>query len=186
MLTTEEKKTLLTLARNTIEQYITKGMIVRFETDDPVLKQPCGVFVTLHNKESLRGCIGIIECDQPLYQMIVEMAIESATSDPRFVPVNEYELKEINIEISVLFGKRRVESADDIEIGKHGVIVKRGFASGVFLPQVAHETGWSKREFMEHLCEQKAGLAKDAYLDKKTELYVFEAEVFNEKEMNEK
>jgi len=82
----------------------------------------------------------------------------------------------------VLTPKRRVKSVDEIELGTHGVIVKKGFASGIFLPQVATETGWSRKEFMEHLCEGKAGLSKDAYLDPKTEIYVFEAQVFGEKD----
>jgi AmmeMemoRadiSam system protein A len=109
------------------------------------------------------------------------MAVESATGDPRFAPVGLAELKDIEIEISALSPMQRVDSADKIEIGKHGVMVRRGFNSGVFLPQVATETGWSKEEFLDELCAQKAGLPADAWKDKSTELYVFTAEVFSEK-----
>ncbi len=182
MLNKEEQQALLKLARNTIEQYVTKGMIPRFDSSDPAFSQTGGVFVTIHNSGQLRGCIGIIESDESIYKTVEEMAIEAATQDPRFEPINEYELKDIDLEVSVLTPKRRVKSVDEIELGTHGVIVKKGFASGVFLPQVATETGWSRKEFMEHLCEGKAGLSKDAYLDPKTEIYVFEAQVFGEKD----
>ncbi|MFH0828441.1 MAG: AMMECR1 domain-containing protein, partial [Candidatus Omnitrophota bacterium] len=92
------------------------------------------------------------------------------------------ELKNIEIEISVLSPLEKVDSADKVELGKHGVIVRRGFNSGVFLPQVASETGWSKEEFLSHLCSQKAGLPPNAWKDKSTEIFVFTAEVFSEKD----
>lgn len=182
MLNKQEQDEILKLARNTIEQYVTKSIIPRFNSADPVFNQTGGAFVTIHNNGQLRGCIGTIESNEPIYKTVEEMAIESATQDPRFEPVNEAELKDIDVEVSILSPKRRVSGIDEIELGKHGVIVKKGFAAGVFLPQVAGETGWSKKEFMEHLCEGKAGLSKDAYLDPKTEIYVFEAQVFGEKE----
>ncbi|MCE5300619.1 MAG: AmmeMemoRadiSam system protein A [Spirochaetia bacterium] len=182
MLTNEEKKELLGLARTTIESYLEKGIIHKYIPSDPVLNEKCGAFVTLHKQGNLRGCIGLIEGNVPLFETIIEMAIEAATNDPRFEPVKLSELKDIDLEISVLFPKRRVKSIDEIELGRHGVLVRRGYAGGVFLPQVATETGWSKEEFMENLCSGKAGLAPDAYKDPKTEIYVFEAEVFGEKE----
>ena len=183
MLNEESKKILLSLARRTIREYITKGIVPKFETKNEVLKKPCGAFVTLHNSGVLRGCIGIIEASQPLYMTVEEMAIQAARSDPRFEPVTPEELEEIDIEISVLYPKKRAAGIDEIELGRHGVIVKKGFAQGVFLPQVASEAGWTKKEFMEHLCEGKAGLKKDAYLDSNTEIYIFEADVFGERMM---
>jgi len=128
----------------------------------------------------LRGCIGNIIGQQPLYLTVRDMAVESSSADPRFVPVSPDELKEIKIEISVLSEPKRVEDADGIKLGVHGVIVKSGYRSGVFLPQVADETGWTKEEFLSNLCEGKAGLPADAWKDKKTELYVFTAQVFSE------
>ncbi len=181
MLTDEQKKILLKLTRDTIENYIIKGIIPRFESDDPAFNQKAGAFVTLHKSGELRGCIGIIESNRKLYETIIEMAIEAARNDPRFQPVNEYELKDIDIEISVLTPPQKIQSLDDIELGRHGVIIKKGFASGVFLPQVAKETGWTKEEFLRHLCRDKAGLPEEAFKDKNTQIYIFEAEVFGEK-----
>jgi AmmeMemoRadiSam system protein A len=111
-----------------------------------------------------------------------DMAVESSSKDPRFKPVGPNELKDIKIEISVLSEPKRIRDAGEIEMGTHGVIVKRGFNSGVFLPQVATETGWTKEEFLSNLCAHKAGLPADAWKDKKTELYTFTAQVFGEEE----
>ena len=141
-----------------------------------------GSFVTLHEAGQLRGCIGNMVGNQPLYLTVRDMAVEAATGDPRFSPVNFTELKNIEIEISVLSVLEKVDSADQIELGKHGVIVRRGFNSGVFLPQVATETGWTKEQFLSYLCAQKAGLEPDAWKDKSTEIFIFTAEVFSEKE----
>lgn len=182
MLTEEQKQKFLKLARTTMEKYINQGIIPKFEDKDPVFSEHFGAFVTIHNKGRLRGCIGMIEGRQPVFETIIEMAIEASRNDPRFEPVGPAEIKDIDIEISVLTPKRRVNSIDEIEMGRHGVIVKKGFLSGVYLPQVATETGWSKEKFMESLCSGKAGLAPDAYKDPKTEIYVFEAEVFSEKQ----
>jgi len=182
MLTDDQKKILLRIARQTIENYIKTNRISSVHTDDPAFMQKGGAFVTLHRHGQLRGCIGMIEALKPLYETVIEMAVESATGDPRFNPLQESELKEIEIEISALSPKKRVSSIDEIEMGKHGVIVRRGGRSGVFLPQVAIETGWSKEEFMRNLCAGKAGLHPEAYKDKNTEIYIFEAEVFGEKD----
>lgn len=182
MLTNEQKETLLKLARTSIEKYTIESMIPKFESKDPLFSEKRGAFVTIHNNGTLRGCIGMIEGSEPLFETIIEMAIEASHNDPRFLPVEPDEIKDIEIEISVLTPKRRVKSIDEIELGKHGVIVKRGFASGVYLPQVAAETGWTKEQFMQSLCGSKAGLPPDAYKDPKTEIYVFEAEVFGEKD----
>lgn len=181
MLTKEQKQILLKLARDTIEKYITQGKIIKYEYKDPVLNEKRGAFVTIYNKGHLRGCIGMIEGIQELYKTIIEMAIESATADPRFLPLTPDEINEIDIEISVLTPPKKIKSIDEITLGKHGVIVRKGNKSGVFLPQVATETGWDKKTFLEQLCMSKAGLPKDAYLDKSLDIYIFEAEVFREK-----
>jgi AmmeMemoRadiSam system protein A len=182
MLSQAQKQELLKLARTTVEKYVTEDMIPRYESKDPVMSEKYGAFVTIHNHGNLRGCIGMIEGTQPLFETIIEMAIEASTRDPRFLPVTPEELKDIDIEISVLTPKRRIKSIDEIELGKHGVIVRRGHSGGVYLPQVATETGWNIEQFMQSLCSGKAGLPPDAYKDPKTEIYVFEAEVFGEKE----
>ena len=108
------------------------------------------------------------------------MAVSAATQDPRFPPVSLGELKDIHIEISVLSIPRLVENADEIVMGTHGVIVRKGRRQGVFLPQVATETGWDRETFLENLCAGKAGLSKDAWKDKNTELHIFTAQLFEE------
>ena len=109
------------------------------------------------------------------------MAISSATQDPRFKPVTVDELKEIEVEISVLSKPRKIQDIAEIELGKHGVIVSQGPShQGVFLPQVADETGWNKEQFLSILCSQKAGLPADAWKNPKTSIEIFTAEVFSE------
>lgn len=182
MLNKAQENKLLEIARNSIETYLKTGKKMEVNEADPVLSKQMGAFVTLHEHGQLRGCIGNLIGDKPLYLTVRDMAVESAVSDPRFNPVVLSELKDIKIEISALSPLERVNSADNIQMGKHGVLVRRGYYSGVYLPQVATETGWSKEEFLSSLCEQKAGLAADAWKDKSTEIYIFTASVFSEKE----
>jgi len=180
MLTEEQKKRLLTIARETLEAYIKTGKKLDFTEDDPVFNREMGAFVTLHKKGQLRGCIGNIIGRGPLYLTVRDMAIESSTSDPRFSPVTSSELPDIGIEISVLSELEEITNPDDIKLGKHGVLVRKGFRSGVYLPQVATETGWSREEFMSSLCAHKAGLPADAWKTGEADIYVFTAEVFGE------
>lgn len=180
MLLENQKKELLAIARKTLEIFLSTGKIPEFTIDDPVLNEERGVFVTLHKNGALRGCIGYILPIEPLYQAVSKMAIESASGDPRFKPVTKEELPELEIEISVLSVPERASKPEEIIMGTHGVIVKRAGRSGVFLPQVAAETCWSREEFLDNLCAHKACLPKDAWRDKNTELYTFTAEVFNE------
>jgi AmmeMemoRadiSam system protein B/AmmeMemoRadiSam system protein A len=180
MLNEKQRKRLLDIARSTIEGYIRTGRAGDFTEADPELLREKGAFVTLHYKGQLRGCIGNIIGKLPLYRTVRGMAIESATNDPRFPSVTAAELNDIKIEISVLSQPERVTDVNRIVMGTHGVIVKRGFNSGVFLPQVADETGWSREEFLSNLCSHKAGLPAEAWKDPKTELYIFTAEVFGE------
>ncbi|MCX7917871.1 MAG: AmmeMemoRadiSam system protein B [bacterium] len=182
MLTEQQKKLLLKIARETLEFYLSGKKLPELKIEDPVLMEKRGVFVTLRKKGNLRGCIGYIEPVESLYLAVRTMAINSATKDPRFEPVKYEELKDIEIEISVLTVPKKVKSADEIVLGRDGVIVKRGFNQGVFLPQVAEETGWTKEEFLSYLCSHKAGLPPDSWKDPKTELYIFQAEVFSEEE----
>lgn len=180
MLNSGQKKELLDIARKTVESSVRNGKIPEFKETDPGLLAQEGAFVTLHKKGELRGCIGNIIGTQPLWMTVRDMAVQSSSHDPRFEPVSPGELKDIKIEISVLSQPKRVQEITEIKMGTHGVIVKRGFNSGVFLPQVATETGWSRDEFLSNLCAHKAGLPADAWKDKKTELYSFTAQVFGE------
>jgi AmmeMemoRadiSam system protein A len=180
MLTSGQRKELLEIARSSIRQFLETGKRSAVRSTDPLLAQVQGAFVTLHRKGQLRGCIGTIVGQKPLYVTVRDMAVEAATGDPRFPKVTLAELGELEIEISVLSPLRRVAGAADIELGTHGVLVRKGAQSGVFLPQVAQETNWSKEEFLSYLCTHKAFLPADAWKDASTELYVFTAEVFSE------
>lgn len=181
MLTKEQKKRLLEIARLSIETYLKSGKKLEVTEKDPVLLKEMGAFVTLHQRQELRGCIGNMVAHQPLYLTVRDMAIEAAVGDPRFSALELDELKSIEIEISALSPLEKIKSADQIELCRHGVLLRKGFNSGVFLPQVAKETGWSKEEFLSCLCAHKAGLPADAWKDGSCELFIFEAEVFSEK-----
>jgi AmmeMemoRadiSam system protein A len=146
------------------------------------LYKPLGVFVTLNKNKQLRGCIGQFEPEEPLYKVIQDTAIDAALNDSRFEPVAFSELKDIEIEISIMTPKVVEDSWQDIELGKHGVVIQKGNRSGTFLPQVATDTGWSKEEFLSELCSQKAGLLRDCYQDPSVTIYTFQAQVFSENE----
>jgi AmmeMemoRadiSam system protein A len=177
-----QKQTLLKIARDTVEAVIAGGTVVRPESDDVELNAHCGCFVTLKNHERLRGCIGQFTSDAPLIELVVDMAKASATGDPRFFaePITADELEKLDIEISVLSPLERTNEPLALRLGVDGIYIKKGLASGCFLPQVATETGWSKEEFLSYCCAHKAGLPPDAWKDKGTEVYLFTAEVFGE------
>lgn len=176
-----ERKRLLSIARESITSFVRDKKRKSFAVKDPALNEAMGAFVTLHENGELRGCIGNMIGSGPLYKTVADMAIEAATGDPRFSPVLPDELDNIDIEISVLSPLKKVASYKDVKVPGHGVLVRRGFRSGVYLPQVAEETGWNREEFLTSLCAQKAGLPQDAWKDPATEIHVFSAEVFGEK-----
>lgn len=181
-LNVQQKRTLLLLARAVVAGDVT-GRAHPLPTDDgdPMLAQPCGAFVTLHVDGQLRGCIGTFAAREPLRQTIIEMA-GAALEDPRFTHqrLREVELSRLEIEISVLSPLTRTDDPLSLELGKHGIYIRRSGRSGCFLPQVATETGWSKEEFLSHCCSHKAGLSADAWKDRQTEVLLFTAEVFSE------
>ena len=182
--TKEQKKELLTLARNTMETFVKTGKVLQYTNRDARFNEYEGAFVTLEKKGSLRGCIGHIIGDQELFKTVRDMTIAAASEDPRFKPVGKEELADLDVEISVLSKPWPIKSVDDIEMGKHGVIVKQGsFNQGVFLPQVATDTGWSKEKFLAELCSQKAGLPSDCWKNPRTSIYIFTADVFSQKDM---
>ncbi len=182
--TMDEKKELLKIARQTIEQYIRNNKVPQI---DPAgfsanLKMEAGAFVTLKEKGELRGCIGRFTSEEPLYKVVQEMAMASATEDTRFSPVTSGEIDKLEIEISVLSPMKKISSIDEIELGKHGIYIKKGYFGGTFLPQVATETGWSKEEFLGHCSRDKAGIGWDGW--KSADIYIYEASVFSESEVN--
>ncbi len=145
------------------------------------LERKCGAFVTLKTRGRLRGCIGQFTSDEPLWKTVQAVAVSSAKEDPRFAGnrLTPDELKELELDISVLSPLRRIEDPLDFELGKHGVYIKRGYHSGCFLPQVAVETGWSKEKFLTQCATGKAGLAPDAWKHPDTEVYIFDAEIIS-------
>ena len=175
-----QKQALLTVARDTVEAVITGGQIPEPQSDDAELNAHCGCFVTLKNHGQLRGCIGQFTSESPLIELVVQMTKASCTGDPRFFanPIKPRELKELDIEISVLSPLKRTDDPLSLQLGVDGIYIKKGRASGCFLPQVATGTGWSKEEFLSYCCAHKAGLAADAWRDPETEVYLFTADVF--------
>jgi AmmeMemoRadiSam system protein B/AmmeMemoRadiSam system protein A len=178
-----QKEYLLSTARQAIEGYIKqrKYIIPEKPPQDERLKSPKGVFVTINRNGELRGCIGYIQPVYPLYEAVARAAIE-ASRDPRFtfMPITKEELPLLNIEISVLSPLERIEDIEDIKVGKHGIYIVKGAYSGLLLPQVAIEHKWDRLKFLEETC-YKAGLSKDAWKDKSTQIYIFSAEIFSEK-----
>ena len=174
------QKEVLEIARETLESYLKDGTVPEIGVENEVLNQKLGAFVTLRKDGRLRGCIGNFEPDKPLWQVVQEMAISAAAKDPRFSPVDLTELKDIEIEVSVLSPRKKIDDWREIEVGKHGVYLQKGARGGVFLPQVATENNWDLETFMGTLCSQKAGLPRDCWKDPKVELHTFTAQVFAE------
>ncbi|UCG35865.1 MAG: AmmeMemoRadiSam system protein A [Candidatus Omnitrophota bacterium] len=180
-LTDNEKKFLLKIARTTLQSYLKEGKTPSFDPETENLKAKRGAFVTLKKHGRLQGCIGRMAADISLYKLIPEYAINAATEDPRFSGVKYDDLKDIEIEISVLTPFVEVKDLDEIEVGKHGLMIQKGFYSGLLLPQVPTEWGWNKTTFLEQTC-LKAGLYPNAYKEKDTIIYRFSAIVFSESE----
>ena len=176
----EQRQTLLRVAKDTVEAVVSGRPAPAAGSDDPALNEHCGCFVTLKNGERLRGCIGNFVSEGPLIGLVVEMAKASATGDPRFFGdrVTPGELEQLDIEISVLSPLELTDDPLSLRLGVDGIYIKKGHASGCFLPQVATETGWSKEEFLAYCCSHKAGLPEDAWKDPDTDVYLFSAEVF--------
>jgi len=182
-LTPSDKKELLQLARATIEYELNKREPPQIANNKitEAIKSPCGAFVTLTKNGKLRGCIGRFVAADPLYKVVQEMALSSAFQDTRFSPVKLNELKDIEVEISVLTPLKRISSIDEFELGKQGIYMIKGRNSGTFLPQVAIETHWTKEEFLGHCAQDKAGIGWNGWKD--ADLYTYEALVFSEKEL---
>jgi AmmeMemoRadiSam system protein A len=172
-----ERELLLRLAREAISAHLSGRLLPTVPAEGGAAMQG-GAFVTLHSAGMLRGCIGHIEADGPRGDVIVRCAVAAATEDPRFPPLTTGELASTTIELSLLSPCEPVSAADDIEIGRHGLIVEMGGHRGLLLPQVATEWGWTREEFLDHTC-RKAGLPDDAWKHG-ARIWRFEAEVFGE------
>lgn len=177
-LTDSDKRALLAHVRETIASHLSGRPLPRVPGLGSVAQQRRGVFVTLKKRGSLRGCIGRMIPDKPLPELVGAVALQSALEDPRFRAVTPEELRELEIEISVLTPMMPVPDADHIVVGRDGVLIHKNGRSAVFLPQVAPEQGWGRAEMLEHLC-LKAGLPPGSWREG-AELLTFQAIVFGE------
>jgi hypothetical protein len=182
MLSLEEGIYAVKLARRAIEKYLENESVEEVFSDK--FKEKMGVFVTLRKHNELRGCIGHPYPTTPLGEAIIDSGISAATRDPRFRPVTKSEMKEILLEVTILTPPERIvakpkDLPKEVEIGRHGLIMKRGFNQGLLLPQVATEQNFDEDEFLSNTC-MKAGLTPDAWLDEATEVMRFEGQIFEE------
>jgi len=177
VLSNDDRRELLRLAREAIHQRLTGGRApAKPRLANPVLR--AGAFVSLHLLGNLRGCIGHPAGDRLLAEVVAECAVAAATEDPRFPPLRPEELAHAHLEISVLGPITPVSDVAEIEIGRHGLIVEQGYHRGLLLPQVATEHAWERDTFLAHTC-LKAGLRADTWKSG-VEIQKFEAEVFGE------
>lgn len=174
----EEKETLRKIALDAIRSRCLKQPMPEIPVQDSSnLQKPLGAFVSLHKRGELRGCIGMVEGPGPLFKTVKEMAVQAAFADPRFMPLTSGELDELDLEISVLTPLVQIKDPSEIEVGKHGLVVRRRSHSGLLLPQVATEYGWDRYQFLEWTC-RKASLPPDAWKDAETRIYIFSADIF--------
>ncbi len=183
--TDEERTALLKLARTTIEEYVTNGNRMEPDNSHPILgdkkfREKRGVFVTLHKNSRLRGCIGYPIPIKPLLEAVIDNAVSAAVEDPRFPPVQPQEIPDLHLEISILTVPQKVTGPEEVEVGRDGIIISKGFMRGLLLPQVPVEQGWDRDEYISYGC-QKAGLPPDEWRRGVT-IETFQAEVFRETE----
>jgi AmmeMemoRadiSam system protein A len=171
---------LLEIAREAIAAHVNPHSAVHSAIRDLQSATPqrrAGAFVTIHHRGDLRGCIGHIEASEPLGRVVARCAIAACSADPRFKPITPAELDEIGVEISVLGPLESIAGPQDIEVGRHGLVVEDGWHRGLLLPQVATERQWDAGTFLSETC-RKAGLSRDAWRHGAT-LWRFEADVFS-------
>lgn len=178
-ITSVQKCELLDLVHNTLDYFFSQKREPNFTTSDETYLQNAGAFVTLFNSGKLRGCIGHTQADKPLYALIQDMAISAATIDPRFVSVTQEELPDIHVEVSVLSPLFPI-SVEQVEVGKHGLMLEYGGMRGLLLPRVPVEHGWDKDTYLAHLC-LKAGLPIDVW-ERNPKLSAFTACEFSEED----
>lgn len=173
-----DQQQLLTIARETLARYLVDETIPVYEISNPRLQQEATCFVTLRYKAGeLRGCVGQLKANGPLYRMVQLCAVSAATRDIRFTPVDPTELPDLRIEISVLSPFRLVESPEEIQIGRDGLLLRHRQHTGLLLPQVATDRGWDRETFLEALCH-KADLPKGSW--QYGDLYRFSCQVLEE------
>ena len=176
-LSDRDRSALARIAREAVLHAVQGASPPAASIDTPALGELRGAFVTLQSHGTLRGCIGDIHGHEPLAVTVQNMAVAAALRDPRFPPVTESEMDALEIDISVLSPMRKADGPADVEVGRHGVWIRKGFQQGVLLPQVPVEHGWNRNEFLDHAC-LKAGLRPEAWHEPDTEIWIFSADVF--------
>ncbi|HEX9912376.1 MAG TPA: AmmeMemoRadiSam system protein A, partial [candidate division Zixibacteria bacterium] len=177
-LSNKDKALLLRIAKETIDCKVKGVKCPEYNVTSQILRENRGAFVTIKKQGMLRGCIGYIQAVKPLYQTVQEMAEAAALNDPRFSPVTKEELKDLEIEISALTPLKKITDVNQIQVGIHGILIRKGYNSGLLLPQVATENNWNRKTFLEQTCFKAGIYDKDCWKDKDTEIYIFSAEVF--------
>lgn len=176
-LSQEDRCELLAIARRAASSFVREGNVPDEAPASVRLSSPGAAFVTLLQEGRLRGCIGYTEAAAPLFRTVQECAVAAATEDPRFPPLRPSDVDSIHIEISVLTPLVPARP-EEIEVGVHGLMVRKGGRRGLLLPQVATEYGWDRAEFLSNVC-RKAGLPSDGWRTG-AQLFSFTAEVFGE------
>jgi uncharacterized protein len=173
------KRELLSLTRSTLEDYFTLGKVPEYQPESADLLRSGGAFVSLHNGEDLRGCIGLLASDGELYRTVQRCALSAALEDSRFRPITRDEVAKLTIEISILSPLCRIQDPSIIEVGRHGLIISLGAMRGLLLPQVATKYHWDRNTFLSQTC-RKAGLPPDAWRQPNAVIHTFEALVFSD------
>lgn len=176
-LTDDIKRELVEKAKGAISNYLTTGKraVTPVSDENSLLNEKIGAFVSIYVNDQLRGCIGSFDDKLPLNEVIQSAAI-SAACDSRFDPVQPDELPNAELEISILTPMQKIRNYKEIELGRHGIYIKKGLRKGTFLPQVALKTGWTLEEFLGHCSKDKAGIGWNGW--KNASLYVYEAIIF--------
>jgi AmmeMemoRadiSam system protein A len=172
-----DRHLLLQIAREAISAHV-NGVTAAEPSASESLERPGGAFVSIHHRGELRGCIGHIKANRSLRRVVRECAVAACSADPRFPPVSVAELTGLEIEVSLLGPLEPVASPEDIEVGRHGLLVEQNWQRGLLLPQVATAWRWDRETFLAHTCH-KAGLPRDAW-KQGAKVWRFEAEVFSE------
>jgi AmmeMemoRadiSam system protein A len=174
-----DQEVLFRVARESLEAHLKGEKAALPQATSQTLSQPSGVFVTLHRGGRLRGCIGYLEAMKPLLAAVQEMAVAAAFQDPRFPPLRQDELADLDVEISVLSPMCQIKHIEEIQVGRDGIYLERGPCRGLLLPQVATEYGWHRTTFLKQTCV-KAGLPPDAWEDPATRIFIFSAKILHE------
>ena len=180
-----DQKQLLAIARRAIETAVRRGPLAGVAAGalSHRTAAPAAAFVTIHEGGQLRGCIGLMRFEYPLWQNVRDAAAAAALDDPRFLPVGEAELPALELEVSVLDPPVDLPDPAGFVAGRHGIVVERGMRRALLLPQVATEMGWDETQMLEAVC-RKANLPGDAWRDGSTRLLVFESTCFSEADLS--